>query len=725
MNKHLCRFILQAIAILIVAPVCAQSEWPKSITTSDGTVINIYQPQAEYFAGNMLKSRSAFSVRDKEATDPVFGTYWSTETVETDRDTREVVVESAQINHIKIPADSSLVAKDNLVSVLQSYIPKVSGVLPLDEVMLSLDEQQNEKAMADKINNALPKLIFRTRPSMLVSINGSPILKENKKWGVEMVVNSPFVIVKFKDGKYYLHGGGHWYVAPDVSGPYSFTNDKVKHKLKRIAKSLEKSAQKNNDLPTDETRDNIVYDIVVSTSPAELIQSDGSPDLVPVSGTSLLYVKNSDNDIFVDTQNQLYYVLLSGRWYSSHALNENSSWQYIPSNQLPADFAKIPEGSPKDGVLANVAGTDAAREAVLDAQVAQTAKIDRRSASTNVVYDGSPIFKPIAGTDMQYAVNTSSTVLEEQGHYYAVDNGIWFIADSPDGPWVVSTTRPQQIDRIPPDCPVFNAKYVSIYDSTPDYVYDGYTSGYLNSYVDGSTVVYGTGYDYDPWIGMYYYPRPWTWGFDMCYNPWSGWGFGSCYDCDWFDDGFGWDAGFGFGWGGWYGGGWWGGATTYRPAYRNWHGGRFRSDLRGGFYGRNITINPGTHMHMRFNNNVYRGRQGVMRPERHFAGPGTGNGFNRETMFTDRQGNIYRNNAQGQWQQRVNRNWSAPARQMNPAVLQRQRQMYSRGQVRTMNFQRASNYGGMRFGGGSFGGSHISSGGGTHFSGGGRSFGHH
>jgi hypothetical protein len=151
------------------------------------------------------------------------------------------------------------------------------------------------------------------------------------------------------------------------------------------------------------------------------------------------------------------------------------------------------------------------------------------------------------------------------------------------------------MDQVPPTSPVYNAKYVYVYDANPDYVYMGYTSGYHNSFVDGPTVVYGTGYDYDPWVGEYYYPRPWTWGFDMDYNPWYGWGFGLGYGYDWFNDDFGYGYGLGIGYGygfggGWYGGGGWGGASAYRPAYRNWRGGRFRSNGRGGYCGTNAVI---------------------------------------------------------------------------------------------------------------------------------------
>jgi hypothetical protein len=717
-------FLVCFLAVAVVGH--PQSEWPKSITAADGTVIDIYQPQPESFAGNTLKSRSAFSVLEPGASDPIFGVFWSTATVETDRDARLVAIESIKVNDLKIPADTSRSEKSHIESTLEFFIPRVAGEMPLDEVLSSLDEALENTNLSKDISNQLPQLIYRTQRTMLVLIDGKPKLKMSKQWGLAVVVNTPFTIVQNKDGRFYLFGGGHWYVAPSPTGPYRYTYDKVKHKFKKIARELKKTASKNDDLPTDETVDNPVYSIVVSTVPAELIQSDGNPDLTPLAGTSLLYVKNSDNDIFVDTRTQQYYVLLSGRWYSAGALNENSTWQYVAPDQLPADFAKIPEGSPKDAVLASVPGTPAAKEAVMDAQVPQTAKIDRNSAVTHVEYDGAPQFKPIAGTHMEYAVNSNYTVLLYKGKFYAVDNGVWFIADNAMGPWSVSDTRPGEMDEIPPTCPVYNAKFVYVYQSTPDYVYDGYTPGYLNSYVDGPTVVYGTGYDYDPWMGDYYYPRPWTWGFDMCYNPWSGWGFGAGYDYDWFDDGFGWDYGFGYGmgWGGWYGGGWWGGASAYRPAYRNWHGGRFRSDRRGGYYGRDAVIDRSTHMHMRYGNNIYRGRLGVISRTgsgaRNFASNDRINALGGNNIFTDRQGNIYRRTAQGLWQQRVNRSWSPMVNRGTGAgrYLEQQRQMNFRGQVRAQNFQRASNFGGMRFSGGAQfgGGGHL--GGGGHFAGG-------
>ncbi|MCK7555486.1 hypothetical protein MKQ70_10895 [Chitinophaga sedimenti] len=223
-------------------------------------------------------------------------------------------------------------------------------------------------------------------------------------------------------------------------------------------------------------------------------------------------------------------------------------------------------------MLASVAGTTEAQEARMDAQLPQTAKVDRRTAQCDVHYDGTPQFSPIANTNLQVAENANVTVLQtSDGRYFAVDNGIWFVSNTPTGPWEVANERPTDVERIPPQSPAYNTKYVYVYDYTPDYVYMGYTPGYLGSYISGPTVVYGTGWYYRPWYRRYYYPRPVTWGFGFCYNPWTGWNmsFGMVFNFGWYHMGGSYP----------YYGGWFGGPAYWRPPYRPW-------GWNGGYYGR-------------------------------------------------------------------------------------------------------------------------------------------
>lgn len=593
--------ILTALAVGTILPLAAisQNEWPKSFTNANGDMVKVYQLQPEAFSNGVLEANAAISVLKEGKDDPVFGMIWLN--ANTDTRGQQVDLNSVEVNAIKLPNESNQDILTELQDAISENMSQWNIVIPLNDINTALQLNRQETSLSSKLNNNPPKILYTNKPSILVVIDGAPRLQNNNKWDVQTVINTPFIILK-NDNRFFLYGGKHWYTAPAATGPYTITTS-IPGKLERIQEEV---AQANKDNKVQqEQKDYEISNIIVTTEPAELLQSDGEPNFTPIQGTNLLYVRNSDNDIFMDVTGQQYYVLLSGRWYRSAALD--GRWQFIGADNLPSDFAKIPAGSAKDNVLASVAGTPEASDAVMDAQVPQTAKVDRKTANADIEYDGDPRFDNISGTDMDYAVNTSSYVLRWRGSYYAVDKGVWFQSYSSDGPWRICIERPYEVSLIPPRYPVYAMKYVYIYDVTPDYVYVGYTPGYLNTFVYGPTVVYGTGYYYQPWYGRYYYPRPYTWGFNMQYNPWTGWGFGFNFNYGWFNFGIGnyspWS----------YYGGWWGPAI-YRPSYcwspyrAGYHGGYGG----GGYYGRHNTVVINNNINIYRNNNIYNHRTGVI-----------------------------------------------------------------------------------------------------------------
>lgn len=561
--KLLYTFLCAFGIVTMVQPATAQTNWPKAID-AQGTNLKLYEWQPESFSDNTLKARAAVSVVTSGKTEPVFGMAWIKATTETNNN--KVSVTSARITSLKLPEDVSEDQLDDIKQQIEQQIPSLDVSFRYDQLQQSLQLNTQQKQLSGEISNKAPKVIYSNVPAVLALIDGNPQFKKNDDWGVEAVVNTPFTIVKNKDGKIYLYGGKHWYSAPTVNGPYSLSTN-VGSNLRKIEQAVQAANKDENDEAGMEKDENTIYKIIVSTEPAELIQSKGEANLGPVEGTSLLYVTNSDDDIFMDISSQQYYVLISGRWFQSKTLS--GSWNYVPADNLPADFAKIPEGSPKDNVLASVAGTDAAQNALREAEVPQTAKVERDKARAEIDYDGDPEFEDIEGTDLAYAINTPASVLRWRGRYYSVDNGVWFESRYSNGPWVVAVERPYSVALIPARYPVYNLKYVYIYDVTPSYVYMGYTPGYLNAFIYGPTIVYGTGYYYRPWHRHFYYPRPCTWGYRVRYNPWFGWGFGFNYSSGWFH------ASIGFGsynpWNYWSGG-WWGpryyrAPYCYRPVY--------------------------------------------------------------------------------------------------------------------------------------------------------------
>jgi len=181
--------------------------------------------------------------------------------------------------------------------------------------------------------------------------------------------------------------------------------------------------------------------IYVSTVPAELIMTRGAPSYEPISGTSLLDVTNTDDNLIVDPANDLTYVPISGRWFQTASLSAGS-WTYVPNDKLPADFAKIPVTHPRGVVLASVTGTPQAQEAIIDNNIPQTAVVTRATTTLTVKYGGSPQIQGIDGTPLQYVVNSPYPVIRvDAASWYALKDGVWFAGTSVNGPWQPPSRR--------------------------------------------------------------------------------------------------------------------------------------------------------------------------------------------------------------------------------------------------------------------------------------------
>src|SRR5262249_3133712 len=154
----------------------------------------------------------------------------------------------------------------------------------------------------------------------------------------------------------------------------------------------------------------------------------------------LLYLSNTESDVVREISTQSLYVLIAGRWY--RAKSAAGPWTFVRGDHLPKSFSRIPPASPKANLLASVAGTDQADDAIADAEIPQTSAIRRDDTGFQVQYDGDPEFETIPGTHLRYSVNTDAEVILAEGHYYACDQGVWYVANDPDGPWRVSEVRP-------------------------------------------------------------------------------------------------------------------------------------------------------------------------------------------------------------------------------------------------------------------------------------------
>ena len=111
------------------------------------------------------------------------------------------------------------------------------------------------------------------------------------------------------------------------------------------------------------------------------------------SRARLLWIANTDADVFKLGKDGRVYFLVSGRWFSAPGFD--GPWTFATPN-LPEDFKKIPLSHERSRVLASVPGTDEAAEAVLLAQIPQTARVAKKQVQApEVQYQGEPQFQPI------------------------------------------------------------------------------------------------------------------------------------------------------------------------------------------------------------------------------------------------------------------------------------------------------------------------------------------
>lgn len=626
--------------------------WPREMQTKKGTVV-MYQPQPEALEGNFVTGRSAIAVELTDAETPVFGVVWFKGRLDTDREERTATLVDITVTQTRFPDQDEALA-DQLKTLLETEIPKWGVTISMDRLLASLELRDQQIETANQINTDAPVILFEPDPAVLIMIDGEPRLKPEEGTKLMRVINTPFTILLDKKTYYLNADATTWYSASDLQGSWAVATS-VPKEVAALAPPPEE--EDGNDEGSDE-EPGPPPKIIVATKPTELISSTGAPEYTPISETELLYMSNTDSDVFLHLSNQQHYVLLAGRWYTANSMD--GPWSYVAGEELPVDFAAIPEDSQMGTVLYAVPGTDLANEAVLDAQVPQTATIERDKASLDVEYDGKPEFAEIEETTMAYAKNSPTPVIQTGTSYYAVDDAVWFVSSNPTGPWVVATSVPDIIYTIPPTSPMYNVTYVRIYDYTPDVVYVGYLPGYTGTYVYNTTVVYGTGYYYPYWYGSYYYPRPATWGFHVRYNPYTGWNFGLSYSNGPFT--------FYIGRGSWYGGGFWGPSRYrgYRHGYRHGYRRGARAGYRAGY--RAGQRNSGKQNMYNNQRNKGRSTQHSQAKNRASAAPSTGRANN---VYSDRDGNVHRRNDQGGWEQKTKNGWDGGSQKNKAQTSQR------------------------------------------------------
>ena len=487
--------------------------------------IAVYQPQLRAWQKyRTMVADSAISITEKADSKPILGVIsWRADTI-TNVSLQTVYVKNIEVLDARFPSlDATQEAQ--MQKRAHQFYPTMTLTIGLPRMIASL-EKVNEPVRTITANTDIPSILVTTSPAIVLMVDGKPVLAPIAGMSLQYVVNTNWDLF-FDQTNYYLLSGKTWLQAKELRGPWSVTA-KLPADMAKLPPNQNWDEVLKSVPPSSSAQ--IPPKILFTEKPAELLSFKGKPVYSKIPGTNLSYATNTESKVFLHQPDGQVYILLSGRWLSAPSID--GPWTYT-GNSLPSDFKNIPRGNPAHDVLVSVPGTQDASDAVLLSQVPTTVVVNRAAAEAQVrvAYAGPPKFEAIPTTTMAYAVNTSDKVIRVGDLYYLCFQGVWFVSRSPNGPWKTADSVPQIIYTIPPSSPIYNVTYVVVSNPTPATVQTSYSSGYLGVFVVGmamgSTVVYGTGYYYPPyiyWGGPHpvYYPYPYTYGVAAVYNPYTG-----------------------------------------------------------------------------------------------------------------------------------------------------------------------------------------------------------
>ena len=438
-----------------------------------------------------------------------------------DRDARLVRVAQPKVDRVTFSGGKGSEAHE---SRIRTAVESEPLEMPLDVFLYYLADGVLESPPPAGFNDKPPPIHVVESPAFLLFVNGKEVVSAIGDSGLELVGNANFPVFRdTKSGTYFLLTGDHRYTAAKLAGPWgtiaelpsAFRKISTRGEFASLA-AVAASAPKAGAAPA----------VITTFEPAEIVVLDGKPEGRAIAGTDgLESIVNTESPLF--RLDGTYYLLASGRWFSTEDL-ARGPWKFaLP---LPDAFARIPDDGDDADIRASVPGTLEARRAVLEAQLPQTRTVKAGSApDVTVQYaGGEPKFEPIPETKVARAVNTGNDIIQYGEKYYLLYEGMWYVADTPTGPWAATADVPAAVYEIPPSSPSYPVTQVIVQTTDDGNVESSYDGAYAASVFIGFGVAYyGTGWYYPPYYyGGYYYPYYGSYGHGSWYNPNTG-GFGS------------------------------------------------------------------------------------------------------------------------------------------------------------------------------------------------------
>ena len=267
--------------------------WPRE-RYQDGTRLLIYQPQVDDWKNfQELTWRMAVSLTPKSGKEAV-GVVEMKGNTDVDNVAKVVAITNPEVTGTYFPSLDNATA-DKMEQLFKTFVPP-SVSISLHRLIASTPKKEAPAGV--QLNNEPPKIFVAYRPSVLLSVNGEPVLSEVPNTNLKFVVNTQWpLFFEGENSTYYLAVGQQWLTANSLDGQWSATK-KLPRDMSKVPQDKQWSALKKI-IPPPAKSEGVAPDVFYSDKPAEVILFDGQPVYAQIPDTQLTYATNTNSVVFV------------------------------------------------------------------------------------------------------------------------------------------------------------------------------------------------------------------------------------------------------------------------------------------------------------------------------------------------------------------------------------------------------------------------------------------
>ena len=194
-----------------------------------------------------------------------------------------------------------------------------------------------------------PAVFASSSPAEVVVFSGKPAFAPIAGTQLTYATNTQSDVFKYgPTGTIYYLTSGRWFSAPTMLGPWSFASSNLPADFANIPPTSPPGRVLASVPGTPQAADAVLLaqvPVTATVDPAKAAETvkvvyTGSPQFVPIEGTTLYYATNTPNRVI--RVGDVYYLCLQGVWFMS--TTPAGPWQTAPS--VPAAIYTIPPSSP-------------------------------------------------------------------------------------------------------------------------------------------------------------------------------------------------------------------------------------------------------------------------------------------------------------------------------------------------------------------------------------------